>query len=130
MKANDVENPFVKNFEQFLDLAYNYDVVINLGNALRSGCIHDKVDEFQIAEIKFNNNLAEIANNTGIQVILESLGGHIIAKDIIKWVKFHKQLTKNRPLFVSGPLPIDTATGYDHIAAAIGGSFASGFGAD
>ena len=45
-------------------------------------------------------------------------------------VKYHKEITNNRPLFVSGPLPIDTATGYDHIAAAIGGSFASGFGAD
>jgi phosphomethylpyrimidine synthase len=45
-------------------------------------------------------------------------------------VKYHKKFTNNRPLFVSGPLPIDTATGHDHIAAAIGGSFASGFGAD
>jgi len=130
MKLNDVENPFLKNFEIFLELAKKYDTVINLGNTLRSGCIHDKVDEFQLSEIKISNKLAKIANNTGIQVILESLGGHINAKDIIKWVKHHKELTNNRPLFVSGPLPIDTATGHDHIAAAIGGSFASGFGAD
>jgi phosphomethylpyrimidine synthase len=130
MKLNDVENPFLKYFEDFLELAKEYDIVINLGNTLRSGCIHDKVDEFQLSEIKTSNKLAKIANNTGIQVILESLGGHINAKDIIKWVKYHKELTNNRPLFVSGPLPIDTATGHDHIAAAIGGSFASGFGAD
>jgi len=130
MKLNKVENPFLKYFEEFLELAKKYDTVLNLGNALRSGCIHDKVDEFQLSEIKTNNKLAKIANNAGIQVILESLGGHINAKDIIKWVKYHKELTDDRPLFVSGPLPIDTATGHDHIAAAIGGSFASGFGAD
>ena len=130
MKSTECENPFLTHFEYILELVKDYDVVLNLGNALRSGCIHDKVDEFQLSEIKTNNKLAKNANNAGIQVILESLGGHINAKDIIKWVKYHKELTNNRPLFVSGPLPIDTATGHDHIAAAIGGSFASGFGAD
>jgi phosphomethylpyrimidine synthase len=130
MKLNEVENPFLTHFEEFLELVKEYDTVLNLGNALRSGCIHDRVDEFQLSEIKKSNKLAQIANNAGIQVILESLGGHINAKDIIKWVKYHKELTNNRPLFVSGPLPIDIATGHDHIAAAIGGSFASGFGAD
>ena len=39
-------------------------------------------------------------------------------------------MTDNRPLFVSGPLPTDIAVGYDHIAASIGGAFASGYGAD
>ena len=130
MKPNNVENPFLHNFESLLELIKEYDVVLNLGNALRSGCIHDKVDEFQISEIKLNNKLAKLANDSGIQVILESLGGHIAANEIIRWVKEHKKMTNNRPLFVSGPLPIDTATGHDHIAAAIGGAFASGFGAD
>ncbi|NVM44390.1 MAG: phosphomethylpyrimidine synthase ThiC [Candidatus Lokiarchaeota archaeon] len=130
MKSAHMENPFLKNFEQLLELIKEHDIVINLGNAMRSGCIHDKVDGFQLAELKTNAKLAKTANKFGVQVILESLGGHIIAKDIINYVKLYKKLTNNRPLFVSGPLPIDTATGYDHIAAAIGGSFASGFGAD
>jgi len=130
MKSNETENPFKKNFEYLLEMVKEHDIVINLGNAMRSGCIHDKVDEFQLSEIKTNNKLAKKANKVGVQVILESLGGHINANDIIKWVKLHKKLTKNRPLFVSGPLPIDTATGYDHIAATVGGAFASGFGAD
>jgi len=130
MKSNEIENPFLQNFGHILELIKEYDIVINLGNALRCGCIHDKVDEFQLAEIRTNNKLAKMANRAGLQVILESLGGHINAKDIIKWVKLHKKLTNKRPLFVSGPLPIDIATGHDHIAAAIGGAFASGFGAD
>jgi len=130
MKIKEVENPFLQHFEKLLELIKEYDVVLNLGNALRSGCIHDEVDEFQLSEIKVNNKLAKIANEYGVQVIIESLGGHITAENIIKWVKLHKKMTDNRPLFVSGPLPIDIATGHDHIAAAIGGAFASGFGAD
>ncbi|MHA2287881.1 MAG: phosphomethylpyrimidine synthase ThiC [Promethearchaeota archaeon] len=130
MKSAGMENLFLKNFESLLELVKEHDIVINLGNAMRSGCIHDKVDEFQLTELKANAKLAKIANNFGVQVILESLGGHINANDIIKYVKLCKKLTNDRPLFVSGPLPIDTATGRDHIAAAIGGSFASGFGAD
>ena len=106
------------------------DIVLNLGNAMRSGCIHDPVDEFQLSEIRKNKILAQRANNKGIQVILESLGGHINASDIITWVQKHKELTNNRPLFMSGPIPVDFAVGYDHISAAIGGAFATGFGAD
>ena len=130
MKENSIENPFLKNFDYLLELMKERDVVLNLGNAMRSGCIHDRIDEFQLSEIIQNSKLADRANEKGIQVILESLGGHVNAKDLIDWIKIHKTLTNNRPLFVSGPLPTDIAVGFDHIAAAIGGAFASGFGAD
>lgn len=130
MKANTIENPFYKNFDYLLELIKEKDIIINLGNAMRSGCIHDKVDDLQLSEILMNSKLAKRANKEGIQVILESLGGHMNANDLMNWIKIHKSLTNERPLFVSGPLPIDTAVGYDHIAAAIGGAFASGFGAD
>jgi phosphomethylpyrimidine synthase len=130
MTSNNIENPFLKNYDYILDLLTENDIVLNLGNAMRSGCIHDKIDEFQFKEIMTNNKLAKRANKKGVQVILESLGGHVSASDLMKWIKKHKKLTDNRPLFVSGPLPIDIAVGYDHIAAAIGGALASGFGAD
>lgn len=130
MKEKSMENPFLKNFDYLLEMAKSKDIVISLGNAMRSGCIHDKIDEFQLAEIKINAKLAQRANKKGIQVILEGLGGHVNAHDLIRGIKLHKKLTKGRPLFVSGPLPIDIGVGYDHIAAAIGGAFASGYGAD
>jgi len=130
MNSNNIENPFLKNYNYILELLTENDIVLNLGNSMRSGCIHDKIDEFQQNEIITNNMLAKRANKKGIQVILESLGGHVSVSELMKWIKKHKKLTDNRPLFVSGPLPIDIAVGYDHIAAAIGGAFASGFGAD
>jgi len=130
MVKNFVENPFLKNFDYLLEMLNNYDTILNLGNAMRSGCIHDKIDKFQISEIKLNSKLAKRANRKGVQVIIESLGGHVLAKDLIKYLKLCKKITDNRPLFVSGPIPTDFAPGYDHIAAAIGGAFASSFGAD
>lgn len=130
MQQHKIGNPFLSNFEYILDMMKERDVVLNLGNAMRSGCIHDKIDEFHINEIRKNIKLAKIANEKGIQVIIESLGGHLTLKELISWIKKHKKLTNSRPLFVSGPLPIDIGVGYDHISAAIGATFASGFGAD
>jgi phosphomethylpyrimidine synthase len=130
MVKNSRENPFIQNFDTILELLKEYDAVLNLGNAMRSGCIHDVVDEFQLSEIKVNSKLAKIANKKGVQVIIESLGGHVLAKDLIKYTKLYKKIAKNRPLFVAGPLPTDFAPGYDHIVAAIGATFATGFGAD
>ncbi len=130
MDTNSIENPFLKNFDYILEMLKEYDIVLNLGNAMRSGCIHDRIDEFHISEIILNNKLAKVANNNGIQVILESLGGHVSAENLHEWIKIHKKLSNNRPLFVSGPIPVEIGVGYDHIAAAIGGAFASGYGAD
>ena len=130
MVKNSKENPFIQNFDSILELLKEYDVVLNLGNAMRSGCIHDVVDEFQLSEVKVNSKLAKRANKKGVQVIIESLGGHVLAKDLIKYTKLYKKIVKNRPLFVAGPLPTDFAPGYDHIVAAIGATFATGFGAD
>ncbi len=130
MSENNIENPFFRNYDNILEIVKDQNVVLNLGNAMRSGCIHDKVDEFQLSEMRKNQKLALQANEAGVQVILESLGGHVNAKDLIEYVKVHKRECSNRPLFVSGPLPVDNAVGYDHISAAIGGAFASGFGAD
>jgi len=130
MAENSVENPYYNHFDAILEILHEKDIVLNLGNAMRSGCIHDQVDKFQLAEMKLSAKLAKRANKKGIQVIIESLGGHVNAKELEKWIKIHKRITGKRPLFVSGPIPTDFAPGYDHIAAAIGGAFASGYGAD
>ena len=130
MHHNSIENPFLKNFDYILEMLKEKDIVLNLGNAMRSGCVHDLMDEFHLVEIIRNSKLAKQANKEGIQVILESLGGHVNVRDLLDWIKIHKFISNRRPLFVSGPLPTDIAVGYDHIAASIGGTFASGFGAD
>ncbi|MFC1787044.1 phosphomethylpyrimidine synthase ThiC [Halobacteriota archaeon] len=130
MIAHKKENPFLERYDEILEILLKRDVVLSLGNAMRSGCVHDVSDKPQLSEIQKNSELARRANDMGVQTIVEGMGGHVPAKEIVKYVKYHKEVSGNRPLFVSGPLPTDIAVGYDHIAACVGASIASGAGAD
>ncbi len=130
MIEHQAQNPLKDNFGEVLEYLYEYDAVLSLGNTMRSGCIHDMKDTAQLEEIKLNAKLAKLANKRGVQVIIEGMGGHVQAQEIVPFVKHYKDATDDRPLFVAGPLPIDVAVGYDHIAASVGGAMASGAGAD
>ncbi|HIH37101.1 MAG TPA: phosphomethylpyrimidine synthase ThiC [Methanocellales archaeon] len=130
MIAHKKENPFLEKYDEILEILLRKDIVLSLGNAMRSGCVHDMSDKPQLSEIQKNAELARHANDVGVQTIVEGMGGHVPAKNIVAYVRHHKKITGNRPLFVSGPLPTDIAVGYDHIAACIGASLASGAGAD
>ncbi len=129
MMRNNCENPFIENFDEILVHLRRYDIVLSLGNTMRSGCIHDSRDLAQLEEIRQNVIFAKRANEEGVQVIIEGTGGHVRADRIAGYVRFHKR-TSDFPLFVAGPLPTDVAVGYDHIAGAVGASIASGAGAD
>jgi phosphomethylpyrimidine synthase len=129
MLLNNCENPFIENFDEILEILKRYDIVLSLGNTMRSGCIHDERDGAQLEEIKQNVKLAKHASEAGVQVIIEGVGGHVRADKIAEYVKFHKSCS-HFPLFVAGPLPADVAVGYDHIAGCVGASIASGAGAD
>ncbi|MBU4222675.1 MAG: phosphomethylpyrimidine synthase ThiC, partial [Euryarchaeota archaeon] len=129
MTTNRCENPFVENLDKILSVMKKHDIVLSLGNTMRSGCIHDSRDRAQLEEIRKNIELAQRASEEGVQVIIEGTGGHVRADRIAEYVRFHKQCSRY-PLFVAGPLPTDVAVGYDHIAGAIGASMASSAGAD
>src|SRR5574341_50686 len=77
MLLNKCENPFIENFDEILKILKRYDIVLSLGNTMRSGCIHDTRDKAQLEEIRHNVELAEQANREGVQVIIEGVGGHV-----------------------------------------------------
>lgn len=129
MLMNQCENPFIEHFDEVLSLCRKHDIVLSLGNTARSGCIHDRRDRMQLAEIRQNVELAHRARASGVQVIIEGAGGHIRSDRIAPMVKYYKKKSAF-PLFVAGPLPTDVAVGYDHIAGAAGASIASAAGAD
>jgi phosphomethylpyrimidine synthase len=129
MLMNQCENPFLEHFEEVLSLCRQHDIVLSLGNTARSGCIHDRRDRMQLAEIRQNVQLAHQAHAAGVQVIIEGAGGHIRSDRIAPMVKYYKKRSPF-PLFVAGPLPTDVAVGYDHVAGAAGASVASAAGAD
>jgi len=129
MLKNKQENPYIIHFNEILDIFKSENIVLSLGNTMRSGCIHDEWDKAQILELSENIRLAHIAHQKGVQVIIEGAGGHIRADKIAESIRYYKDKTKY-PLFVAGPLPADVGMGYDHITGAIGATFAAGAGAD
>ena len=129
MLMNQSENPFIEHFDEVISICRQHDIVLSLGNTARSGCIHDRRDRIQLAEIRQNVQLAHQAHSAGVQVIIEGAGGHIRSDRIAPLVKYYKKQSPF-PLFVAGPLPTDVAVGYDHIAGAAGASTASAAGAD
>lgn len=129
MIKNSKENFLYEYFDEILDIAREYNVTMSLGDGLRPGCIADSTDKAQIYELKVLGELALRARQKGVQVIVEG-PGHIPLNEIQKNVKLEKKICQGAPFYVLGPLPIDTAAGYDHIACSIGGALAAYFGAD
>jgi len=130
MLENGRENPFLSRFDEICGVLAERNVVLSLGNSMRSGCIHDIMDGPQEKEMKMNAGLATRANELGVQVIVEGMGGHVSPDEIHNYVAHYKRTTDYRPLFVAGPLPIEIGAGYDHISGCVGGAIAAGAGAD
>ena len=129
MKYYQKENFLYENYDKILEIAKKYDVTISLGDGMRPGCIADATDEAQIHELKILGELAERTRQKGVQVMIEG-PGHIPLNEIEKNMELEKKYCNNSPFYVLGPLPTDIATGYDHIACAIGGALAASKGAD
>ena len=130
MLQNNRENPFLSKFDEICKVMAERNVVLSLGNTMRSGCVCDLLDRPQDKEIDMNAKLAKRANDLGVQVIIEGMGGHVSPNLIPAYVAHCKQKMDHRPLFVAGPLPIEIGVGYDHIAGCVGGALAAGAGAD
>jgi len=129
MKKHNKESFLYEGFDKILDIAREYDVTLSLGDGLRPGCIKDATDEAQIDELKILGELVERCREKGVQVMVEG-PGHIPLNEIEKNVKLEKEICNGAPFYVLGPLPTDSAAGYDHIACAIGGALACMYGAD
>jgi phosphomethylpyrimidine synthase len=129
MNYHKKENPFYEHFDKVLDIAYNYDVTISLGDGLRPGSILDATDKAQICELKILGELASRAKKRNVQVMIEG-PGHVPMQQIKKNVLLEKKICHQAPFYVLGPLVTDVAAGYDHISASIGGALAASFGAD
>jgi phosphomethylpyrimidine synthase len=126
---NNKENPLYEQFDRLLDIAYKYDVTLSLGDGFRPGCLADATDEVQIAELSVLGELAKMARERNVQVMIEG-PGHVPLNQIEANVLLEKSLCGGAPFYVLGPLVTDVAPGYDHITCAIGGALAAASGAD
>ena len=129
MLYNKKENPLYENYDRLLKIAKKYDLTLSLGDGLRPGCLADATDRGQIQEMIILGELVKKARKEGVQVIIEG-PGHMSIDQIEANVILEKKICDNAPFYVLGPLVTDIASGYDHIAGAIGGAIAGYYGAD
>src|SRR5699024_10856376 len=76
MELNDAENPFYEYYDRLLEILYEYDVTISIGDALRPGSLHDATDMAQITELMEIGELTQRAWDKNVQVLVEG-PGHI-----------------------------------------------------
>jgi phosphomethylpyrimidine synthase len=129
MLHNDRENPLYEYFDRLLELAFEYDFALSLGDGLRPGCLADATDRAQVQELIILGELVERAKEAGVQAMIEG-PGHLPLDQIATNVQLEKSLCRGAPFYVLGPLVTDVGAGYDHITAAIGGAVAAAAGAD
>lgn len=129
MLRNDKENPLLTGYDRILEIARKYNVTLSLGDGLRPGAGEDAGDAAQWDEVMMLGQLAKRGLAAGVQCMIEG-PGHVPMNEVEAQIIGIKKITYGAPLYVLGPLVIDTCPGYDHIAGAIGGAIAVRAGVD
>ena len=117
--AHHRESFLYTHFEDICEIMKAYDVSFSLGDGLRPGCAADANDEAQFAELRTLGELTQIAWKHDVQTMIEGPGHvpmHMIQANMDEQLKHCHEA----PFYTLGPLTIDIAPGYDHIASAIG----------
>ena len=73
MLQSGKENPFCSHFNEICEALSEKNVVLSLGNTMRSRCIYNHMDRSQEMEMDMNATLARRANELGVQVIIEGM---------------------------------------------------------
>ncbi|WP_184600212.1 phosphomethylpyrimidine synthase ThiC [Rhodanobacter sp. MP1X3] len=117
--AHRTESFLYTHFEDICDIMKQYDVSFSLGDGLRPGCGADANDEAQFAELRTLGELTQLAWKHDVQTMIEGPGHvpmHLIQSNMDEQLRHCHEA----PFYTLGPLTIDIAPGYDHIASAIG----------
>ncbi|WP_284619201.1 phosphomethylpyrimidine synthase ThiC [Aquabacterium humicola] len=117
--AHHRENFLYTRFEEICEIMKAYDVSFSLGDGLRPGSLSDANDDAQMAELRTLGELTRIAWQHDVQTMIEGPGHvpmHLIQANMDEQLKHCQEA----PFYTLGPLTVDCAPGYDHIASAIG----------
>jgi len=117
--AHHRESFLYTHFEDICAIMKAYDIAFSLGDGLRPGCGADANDEAQFAELRTLGELTQVAWRHDVQTMIEGPGHvpmHLIQANMDEQLAHCHEA----PFYTLGPLTIDIAPGYDHIASAIG----------
>ncbi|MBR9792121.1 MAG: phosphomethylpyrimidine synthase ThiC [Gammaproteobacteria bacterium] len=125
--SHHTESFLYENFREICQICAAYDVSLSLGDGLRPGSVADANDEAQFAELHTLGELAKIAWEYDVQVMIEG-PGHV-PMHLIK-ANMDEQLAHchGAPFYTLGPLTTDIAPGYDHFTSGIGAAMIGWFG--
>lgn len=123
------ENPLYEHYDRIIEIAKKYDVTLSLADGLRPGCIFDSLDRAQVQELIFLGELVDRAREADAQIMIKG-PGHAPLSHVGPTIKLMKQMCKEAPYFIFGPVVSDIAPGYDHITAAMGAAISAVHGAD
>ena len=125
--AHHKENFLYTHFEDICEIMKAYDVSFSLGDGLRPGSIADANDAAQFGELETLGELTKIAWKHDVQTMIEG-PGHVPMHMIQANMDEQLRHCAEAPFYTLGPLTIDIAPGYDHIASAIGAAMIGWFG--
>ncbi len=125
--AHHQESFLYTHFEDICDIMKAYDVSFSLGDGLRPGSGADANDEAQFAELRTLGELTRTAWKHDVQTMIEG-PGHVPMHLIQANMQEQLAHCHEAPFYTLGPLTIDIAPGYDHIASAIGAAMIGWFG--
>ena len=126
--AHRRENFLYEHFREICEIMRAYDVSFSLGDGLRPGSIADANDKAQFAELSTLGELAKIAWQHEVQVMIEG-PGHIPMHLIPENVSREQEACRHAPFYTLGPLTTDVAPAYDHVTSAIGAAMIAWHGA-
>ncbi|NJC69772.1 phosphomethylpyrimidine synthase ThiC [Planosporangium thailandense] len=125
--ARHEENFLYTHFRELCEIFAAYDIAFSLGDGLRPGCTADANDSAQLAELKTLGELAQIAWEYDVQVMIEG-PGHVPMHKIKENVDLQQEWCRQAPFYTLGPLTTDIAPAYDHITSAIGAAMIAMYG--
>lgn len=129
MQTHHCENPLVEWLDEIVEICRRYEVVLDLGDIFRPGCAADAGDDLKWMEIRLLAEQRKRILAGGVQVLCES-GGHIPLNLISQLIPAYKEALGGAPLWLAGPMVVDTAVTLDSIVNTIGVAVAGQHGGD
>ncbi|MGN1357240.1 MAG: phosphomethylpyrimidine synthase ThiC [Succinivibrionaceae bacterium] len=121
------ENFLYTHFREICEICAQYDIALSLGDGLRPGSTFDANDEAQFGELKVLGELARIAWEYDVQVMIEG-PGHVPVDMIRVNMEREKEECFDAPFYTLGPVVTDIAPGYDHYTSGIGAALIGSLG--
>ncbi|WP_433574196.1 phosphomethylpyrimidine synthase ThiC [Nocardia brasiliensis] len=129
MRTHGCDNPLLEHFDGILEICRRREVVLDLGDIYRPGATADAGDELKWAEIELLSTLRQQALDAGVQVLCES-GGHIPLHRIPELIPAYKERLGGAPLWLAGPMVIDSGVTLDDVVNVLGVAAAGQCGGD